>query len=309
MGLTLEPGKEERSGSAFEYALFAALARRIRVTSLENEALERARKKYEGSVQRSHLLRCAESAVKYLLSTDQRLVTREPKKLFLNSSWAAQSQHDVRDVVLQGHSATIGFSCKVNNQDLRHSRLARELDFVKEWGLDKNGASSAYWKGVRPVFDRLHELRERGLDWVDEYPTLATRRRLVLAPVLDAWESEMRRVVNADSSVPERLCRYLLGSKSYWKVVSGRRAVLVQKFNLEGDMPGEKLTMPGSILGISIRDTSSVRERIVTCDEGYAFSFRLHTASSHIENSLKFAVKGLKLPREINTEKIPIKGR
>jgi hypothetical protein len=309
VGLTSQPGKEEWSGSAFEYALFAAIARRIRVTPLEDEALERARKKYEGSSQRSHLLRCAERAVQYLLRADKRLESKEPKTLSLNSSRAAQSQHDVRDIVLEGNSATIGFSCKVNNQDLRHSRLARKLDFIKEWDLDENGASPAYWKGVSPVFDRLHELRERGLDWVDEYPTLATRRRLVLAPVLDAWESEMRRVVNVDSSVPERLCRYLLGSKSYWKVVSGRRAVLVQKFNLEGDMPGEKLTMPGSILGISIRDTSSVRERIVTCDEGYAFGFRLHTASSHIESSLKFAVKGLKLPLEISTEKFPIKGR
>jgi hypothetical protein len=307
--LSIEQGKEERSGSAFEYAFIAALSRRIHVNPIENVALARAKQKYETSTHRNHFLKCAESAVEYIAKIDLRIVNSEPKKLFLNSSRAAQSNHDVRDVVLQGSTHTIGFSCKVNNQDLRHSRLSKSIDFVREWGLDSSGASRAYWKSVEPVFGKLHQLRERGLDWIEEYPSLASRRRHVLAPVLDAWALEIDRVASSDSTVPEKLCRYLLGSKSYWKVISNRGNVLVQNFNLEGDMPGKTLAMPSKFLGISIREKSSVRERVVAFGGEYSFGFRLHTASSHIENSLKFAVKGLTLPGEIKTVKIPIRDR
>lgn len=302
-------GQEERSGSAFEYALIEAIGQQIGVAPLENAALERARLKYESSAHRTHLLRCAENAVQYIAQQDKRLNSTEPRTLFLNSSRVAQSAHDVRDIVLQSRLVTIGFSCKVNNQDLRHSRLSTKLDFVREWGINNNGASPAYWKSVDPVFSRLQKLREQRLDWITEYPTLAARRRFVLAPVLDAWALEMDRVAKSDKSTAEKLCRYVLGSKSYWKVISNRHNVLVQNFNLEGDMPGKLLPMPSKVVEIMISDKSSVRERIVVCDGGYSFGFRLHTASSRIENSLKFAVKGLTLPNEIRTVKIPVAKR
>ena len=78
-----------------------------------------------------------------------------------NSSMLAISQDflgqsgDVRDVIIKGESKTIGFSCKNNHRAFKHSRLSGSIDFVRQWGISRSGASPIYWNAVKPIFAKL----------------------------------------------------------------------------------------------------------------------------------------------------------
>ena len=306
-------GSEERSGTAFEYALAMSLQESTSAKIVTGNALDRTQDKYSQLApgKRNQLTRCADRAAAYLITVDKRLASNADMSIEFNSSRNAQAHHDVRDIIVHSGRFTIGISCKVNNLDLRHSRLSGAVDFVKEWGLKNTGASPAYWQGITPIFHKLSQMRSQGLRWDDVYPGDSKQRNLnklngVVAPVLDAWERELVRLIAADNSLAPKLTRYLLGSKSYWKVVarvpqleSRSSTVNVQRFNLEGDMPGQALVMPSKVIGCAIKVGSSSRERLVTCDNNFTFGFRLHTAESDVVPSLKFAVKGRRLPEEL----------
>lgn len=303
-------GSEERSGSAFEYAVAVALQGSTSAKVVRGEALERVQDKYEQLApgKRSQLARCAERAVAYLTTADKRLTSNVEMSIEFNSSRNALIHHDVRDIIVRSDRFTVGISCKVNNLDLRHSRLSGTVDFVKEWGLKSTGASLAYWQAINPIFHRLNQMKSQGLRWDDVYPGDSKQRNqrkltTVVAPVLDAWEQELERLIEAENLLAPKLSRYLLGSRSYWKITaripqsdSRTSSVGVQQFNLEGDMPGNALVLPSKVIKCALKEGSSSRERLVYCDNNFTFGFRLHTAESEVVPSLKFAVKGRCLP-------------
>lgn len=309
-------GSEERSGSAFEYAVAISLQKHTPARLLLDNAALRSKEKYLQLTtdKQKRLSFCAEKSAQYLATVDERLVKKKDLQIRFNSSHNAKAHHDVRDLLVVSGDVVIGISCKVNNEDLRHSRLSGTSDFVQEWGLSGSGASTAYWRGVKPVFSYLRELRSSGLRWDQVYPGEANQRNdlklaEIVAPVLNEWEKEISSLIAIEKDLATNLCRYLLGSKSYWKVIAktqispsqtSRDTITIQRFDLEGDMPGAKLIMPKKILGIQVKPRSRARERIVTCDQGYSFGFRLHTAESKVVASLKFAVKGRGLPASID---------
>lgn len=308
-------GSEERSGTAFEYALALSIERNTTATMVPSPAIDRTRNKYAQLLpgKQLQLTKCADRAATYLLEADERLNSNEPMTICFNSSRNAQVHHDVRDLIVKSDSFTLGISCKVNNSDLRHSRLSGTADFVREWGLSRSGASNTYWEGVKPTFNRLRQMNSQGLRWDDVYPgepKLRNQHKLssVVAPVLDCWEEEMLKLMQKVPDLALTLARYLLGSRSYWKIVatvpaqeSKPSSVGIQRFNLEGDMPGKLLSMPSQILGLTTKVGSASRERIVTCNNDFAFGFRLHTAESKVIPSLKFAVKGRRFPPDLHT--------
>lgn len=308
-------GSEERSGTAFEFALALSIQESTSAKIVAGKALDRTKEKLAQLApgKRNQLMRCADRAAAYLISADKRLASKTDMTIEFNSSHNAQTNHDVRDIIVQSETFSVGISCKVNNLDLRHSRLSGTVDFVKEWGLRNTGASPSYWEGISPIFHKLNEMRSQRLRWDDVYPGDAKQRNLkkldgVVAPVLDAWEQEIARLIAADGSIAPKLTRYLLGSKSYWKVVarvpqndSGFAAVNIQRFNLEGDMPGERLALPSRVIGIAIKAGSPSRERLITCDKDFSFGFRLHTAESDVVPSLKFAVKARRFPEVLGS--------
>lgn len=313
-------GSEERSGTAFEYALAVSLEKTTSAKIASSPTIDRTKEKFSQlpSDKRSQITKCADRAAVYLLEVDSRLTSDTPMTIGFNSSRNAQVNHDVRDLIVESSAFTIGISCKVNNSDLRHSRLSGTADFVREWGLASSGASRIYWEGVKPVFYQLRQMSSKGLRWDDVYPgdsKLRNQKKMsgVVAPVLDCWEQELLLLIEKEQELAPRLTRYLLGSKSYWKVVarvpssaSARSSVSVQRFNLEGDMPGKLLAMPSKVLGCAIKIGSPARERIVTCDNDFTFGFRLHTAESEVIPSLKFAVKGRRFPSELDSVKLRI---
>ena len=316
MNRTQVAGSEERSGSAFEYAVAISLQKHTPATLLLDNAALRSKEKYLQltTERQKRLSACAEKSALYLATVDERLVKTKGLQIRFNSSHNAKAHHDVRDLLVASGNVVIGISCKVNNEDLRHSRLSGTSDFVQEWGLSDSGASTAYWRGVKPVFSHLKELKSNGLKWDQVYPGDSSQRNErklaeIVAPVLDEWEKEMSTLISMEKNLATNLCRYLLGSKSYWKVIAktpitpsqaSRDTITIQRFDLEGDMPGAKLVMPKKILGIHVQPRSRARERIVTCDQSYSFGFRLHTAESQVVSSLKFAVKGRGLPAAID---------
>jgi hypothetical protein len=265
-------GAEERSGSAFEYAVAASLQAATSATITNGLAAERTKAKFEQlpDAKRKVLLRCAERAVAYLVETDKRLVASSSMSIIFNSPHNAQAHHDVRDLIVQSKTFSVGVSCKVNNVDLRHSRLSGTADFVKEWGLSGAGASGTYWQTIGPVFEELRRMDNNGLRWDQVFPgDPKTRNRKKLdgfvAPILDSWFTELVGLVEIDKTIAQKLARYLLGSSSYWKIAARTPAtshsayVDIQRFNLNGDMPGAPLTLPTEVLQCSVKQGSQSR--------------------------------------------------
>lgn len=305
-------GTEERSGSAFEYAVAAALQAATPATIANGIAAERAKAKLQQlpDAKRKVLSRCAERAVAYLVEADKRLVANSSTSIVFNSPHNAQAHHDVRDLIVQSKTISIGVSCKVNNVDLRHSRLSGTADFVKEWGLSGGGASRTYWQAIEPVFKELRRMDANSLRWDQVFPgdpKIRNQRKLdeYVSPILDSWFTELVGLVENDKNIAQKLARYLLGSSSYWKIAARTPAtshsahVDIQRFNLNGDMPGALLTLPTEVLECSVKQGSQSRERLISCDNGFVFGFRLHTAESEVKPSLKFAVKARTLPADL----------
>lgn len=62
---------------------------------------------------------------------------------------------DVRDIVISRKDVQweIGLSIKHNHFAVKHSRLAKSLDFGQKWfGI---ACSDTYWNDIKPIFDYL----------------------------------------------------------------------------------------------------------------------------------------------------------
>ena len=80
---------------------------------------------------------------------------------------------DVRDIVISRKDIQweIGLSLKHNHFAVKHSRLAKRLDFGGKWfGIP---CSDLYWKEIKPVFDYLTTQKCAEKNW-SELPTKDT---------------------------------------------------------------------------------------------------------------------------------------
>jgi hypothetical protein len=214
---------------------------------------------------------------------------------------------DVRDVVIKCKEAEIGISCKTNHDAFKHSRLSGKADFVKTWGLDPAGCSSEYWAAVKPLFAELTQIRKdsgaKAL-WSDQKDV----PERFYWKVLDAFEAEILRLTAADapraSEVSKNLISYIIGNHDFYKVISRQDQVEIQGFNLNGTLAVSKTRYPEHVIGID-RLNGGQYSKTVRFNRGFTFNFRIHSASSRVESSLKFDVKAISLPpAEIYTNHI-----
>lgn len=217
---------------------------------------------------------------------------------------AAGNNPDVRDVVwsIPSQDREIGISCKHNSEAVKHSRLSKRIDFGQEWMGE--ACSDDYWDNVNPIFDMLNS--QRGNLW----DTFNNKEDAVYVPLLNAFASEVQRICNNNSQAPTRLIEYLLGSKDFYKIISkdSGKITHLEVYNLHktlgqkiwGVNPKVKITAPGlpdQLLNIDFKkDISQPNNKskttvIAAFNNGWSLSFRIHNASSRIENSLKFDIK------------------
>ncbi len=305
--------KQIEQGKAFEYAcllhLYETLSPQQSITIEVNDSYQIARQYYEQlSEERQNSLNlAAQAAFRAILRLEPRLRHadgHEPLVLSLQED-AKGEDGDVRDIlcVRQQNGWEIGISCKHNHRAVKHSRLSYQLDFGQKWFAIP--CSTAYFEQIKPIFDLLKQKKQQGALWCD----LEDKQRDVYIPLMDAFQEELRRLDDAHpETLPAALIKYLIGRKDFYKIIAdqSRKISEIQGFNLNGTLNKAsktskpessipRLTLPTSFLKIDYKKSSGNTVHI-SCDEGWALSFRIHNASSRIESSLKLDIQLLGIP-------------
>jgi len=303
-----------KNGKAFEYACLEALraefSRSQHVCVIDSEQLHTAERCYLslGSRVQSEMRKAASAMKRVLVRLEPKLRNcrdGDVLSLSLQSDERGQSG-DVRDVLCMrvADKWEIGLSCKHNHSAVKHSRLAKDLDFGKKWvGCP---CSSQYFDAVNPIFERLGRIRAiaRASGRIAMWREIADKDTKVYLPVLDAFIEELKKIEDKlGGGLAPRLVHYLLGEKDFYKVIAddGSRSTRIEAYNLSGTL-GEpslgvkslygrqKLKLPTRIIEIRHKDGSNNTVEL-TCDRGWQFSLRIHNASSEIEPSLKFDIQ------------------
>ena len=141
---------------------------------------------------------------------------------------------DVRDIIIQRKDIVweIGLSIKHNHMAVKHSRLAKSLDFGDKWYGVK--CSHDYWNDVKPIFDILETGKEKGLYFRD----LKSKKDDVYVPLLNAFMKEVKKQVDNNKLIPRRLVEYLLSKYDFYKIISidSKRITTIQSFNMYGTL-------------------------------------------------------------------------
>lgn len=214
---------------------------------------------------------------------------------------------DVRDILIVRRNIhwEIGLSLKHNHFAVKHSRLAKSLNFGARWyGVP---CSNNYWRDIAPIFSYLEEAKNRHLKWRD----LPDKENDVYIPLLNAFLNEVIRASEAHKEVPRRMVEYLLGEYDFYKVVSvdAHRLTQILTFNLRGTLnqPSRKerpktripvSNLPTRIVSMGFKPGSNNTVELYM-DGGWQFSFRIHNAATLVETSLKFDVQIIGMPTTI----------
>lgn len=214
---------------------------------------------------------------------------------------------DVRDIVISRKDIQweIGLSIKHNHFAVKHSRLAKSLDFGQKWFHIP--CSEKYWIDIKPIFDYLKKQKDSNKKWSD----LPNKDKEVYIPLLQAFVEEIMRSNQLNTEVPKRMVEYLLGEFDFYKVISidSRRLTQVQTYNIHGKLnQASKISKPKIELPIAYLPTrivslgfkpNSTNTVELYMDGGWQFSFRIHNASTIVETSLKFDIQIIGMPAAI----------
>jgi hypothetical protein len=185
--------------------------------------------------------------------------------------------------------------------------LSNDIDFGFKWL--KIPCSVFYFKEIKPIFDNLAFLRTASKS-TQKWETLGDYHTSVYVPVLDAFKKELLRLDSENFGIiAERLIEYLIGRQDFYKVIKGKNKVEIQAYNLHGtlNLPFEhikpkakiqKLKLPNRLIEVVYQENSKTT-LLVTLNEGWQISFRIHNASSRIEPSLKFDINLVSAPHSL----------
>lgn len=315
--------KQVVNGKAFEYALLAELNERLEhITSVEiikNDSFEIALKYFEtfNDTKKAKFRLTASFAINFLIDIEPRLTSGINESDILELEIVADKSGqtgDVRDVlaIRALQKWEIGISAKNNHRAVKHSRLSSNIDFGLKWLSIPS--SQNYFDEVNPIFDRLATIRQES-NATQKWGFLGDYHTSVYVPILNAFKKELLRLDNDNPGiVAQRLVEYLIGNKDYYKVIKSKSKVEIQAFNLHGtlNLPFEnrrskakvpKLKFPDRLIEVDFHGDSKTT-LIVTMNEGWQISFRIHNASSRIEPSLKFDINLLSAPHSLFINKL-----
>lgn len=309
---------QTQHGKAFEYACLKSLNQALRNTQdvviEHSSALQVAQERYENaSVDMQNRMNLgANAATRVILRLEPQLTNPQDNvPLYLAIQTDAKGMAgDVRDVlcIRRQNEWEIGLSCKHNHTAVKHSRLSQTIDFGDSWfGIP---SSQQYFDEITPFFDELREMRQNQLLWRD----IDNKDERFYVPILEAFMRELDRLnQNNNENIPELLLHYLLGRNDFYKVITHdrQRVTQIQAFNIYGTLNRnagsarsivnvQELTMPNRFFDISFKPNSG-NTIIVTCDNGWTISMRIHNASSRVEPSLKFDVRLTGVPPTLHS--------
>ena len=215
---------------------------------------------------------------------------------------------DVRDIIIERKDIRweIGLSIKHNHMAVKHSRIAKSLDFGSKWY--EVPCSQTYWNDVKSTFNFLEIEKNKGTYFRD----LKSKEDQVYVPLLNAFIKEISTQVAQNKQLPHRMVEYLLSKYDFYKVISidSKRITTIQSFNMYGTLntpsrvqqPAIRVPvvkLPTILLHIGFKPGS--KTTVLMCfDNGWQFSFRIHNAKDVIETSLKFDIQIIGMPADIN---------
>lgn len=254
----------------------------------------------------------AEAAINEVLEMEPRLSENDNDELTLEfQKDGAGVKGDVRDIVIRRDDIEweIGLSIKHNHDAVKHSRLSHKLDFGKEW-FDIP-CSNEYWNAVNPIFDMLKSEKENGSRWSE----IVQKDENVYVPLLQAFMDEVNRAYKEDKNMPEKMIEYLIGKEDYYKIVShdSKRLTLIHTFNMHDTLNKSSkdkvseievpvVELPTRLIDIGFKPKSNNTVEMIL-DNGWQLSFRIHSASTKVEPSLKFDVQFISMPVSVCTIK------
>ncbi|QFZ53674.1 HaeIII family restriction endonuclease [Oceanihabitans sp. IOP_32] len=310
------------NGKAFEYALLTEFYERLKnltsVSITKNEPYKTAKgffDEFRENEQDTFRI-TASASINFLIDIEPRLSNKISKDdilvLELVSDKAGQTG-DVRDVLIirSLQNWEIGISAKNNHRAVKHSRLSQRINFGEKWlGVS---CSQNYFQEIKPVFDMLTNLRAK--DKSTKWTSIKNMHQIVYVPVLNAFKKELLRLDKENPNlVAENLVQYLIGNRDFYKVIKGKKKVEIQAYNLHGtlNLPFEKvkpkakipkLKLPTRLIEIVYQENSTTT-LLVSLNEGWQISFRIHNASSRVEPSLKFDINLVSAPHTLFTNHI-----
>lgn len=298
-------------GRAYEYAWMLALSNAlspIRKTNIVNNSSFKANERAWNAVSRDKrelFMVSANAAVNTLLELEPLMEEDDEDVLLIEfQKDDAGESGDVRDIIIKRDNINweVGLSIKHNHDAVKHSRLSHVLDFGKAWYSVP--CSDQYWDDVRPIFDMLNREKNKGTKWSD----LTNKNQDVYVPLLQAFLDEVDRAYKKDHDVVIKMFEYLVGVKDYHKIISDdkKKVTLIHTFNLHGTLnkpSGVKISafavkvaeLPTEIIALRFKPGSQTTVEIYM-DNGWAFSLRIHSASTSVQSSLKFDVQFISTP-------------
>lgn len=300
-------------GKAFEYACLKAVLDALKDTQdvlvEQTAAVQTAKAFYDqiANLDAQRMCLAAQAATKVILRIEPQLeYPQSNTPLLLSIQEDARGKAgDVRDVLCmrRQNEWEIGFSCKHNHFAVKHSRLSYTIDFGKQWFA--KACSMEYFEAIKPIFYELASLKQHGVLW----RSLDNKEGRFYKPLLIAFISEIKHLdALYPEEIPPALITYLLGRNDFYKIIAkdANRTTEVQAYNIFGTLnkpvgkikPQSKipcLHLPKKIFDISFKEHSN-NTVIITCDQGWAVSLRIHNASSRVEPSLKFDVNLMGTP-------------
>lgn len=295
-------------GKAYEYACVLAvndIISSIRpVEIVNNSSLDIAKSHFNNDIsdlERRNMLLSAKAGVQVIIQMEPRMYDGKDKlTISLQPDTVATKKGDIRDVLIIRRSIKweIGISLKHNHAALKHSRLSPKIDFGKEWF--NCPCSEEYFKEINKIFSFLAESKKQGKKWSDFGKG---KEFFVYRPVLMTFMKEFRRLAET-KNITSKLIKYLIGSngRDYYKMIHyDNHIVTITPFNLYGTLnqngenaiPLKKIPpvrLPKRILSMDFKEKSS-STLILSMDEGWQISFRIHNASTFVEPSLKFDIQ------------------
>ena len=308
--------KSNNQGRGYEFACINTLAQEIAksrpVTVVRNSSYEAAENAWQTLTPQTQdiYLTSGKAAAEVIFKLEPRILEDgdDTLELLLQKDKKGK-EGDVRDVLIirRNISWEIGLSLKHNHFAVKHSRLSRDIDFGNLWyGIP---CSQSYWDSVLPVFDYLEKCKSNDLSFND----LTNKEDDIYVPVLKAFLRELNMQALAHREIPAKLVEYLLGKYDFYKVISvdNEALTLIQTYNLHGSLNREgvsdgkkpsilvpKVDLPSRLVSLQFKPGSKNTLELYM-DAGWQFSFRIHSAATRCEPSLKFDIQLVGKPAQI----------
>lgn len=306
--------QSNNQGRAYEYICLITLSNKInkirKAEIVENSAYYAACHAWKLISQglQTILKESAKAAVATIFDMEPMILEQSSDILKLKIQTDNEGKEgDVRDILITRIDVQweIGLSIKHNHFAVKHSRLAKTLDFGSKWfGIP---CSETYWKTVKPIFDYLAVEKSANKKWSE----LPSKDTTVYVPLLQAFIDEINRSCAIVNSIPSKMVEYLLGEFDFYKIISIDRQCLtqIQSYNLHGTLNRASRVLkpkisvpvaclPTRIVSLNFKPNSTNTVELYM-DGGWQFSFRIHNASTKVETSLKFDIQIVGMPTTI----------